>query len=207
MLFDNKYTKDLAVSYYQVIPWFMKLYYHTLKIKQNGLPIDQEKCKWWSETDQWETDIDLVFTYMRIEPSEDRKSPAIMEFEFVLPANSTTFITIDFDKCFLHYTEHPPDANRGFDISSAVLTINYERSAIAGNYICKKMGQSDQIRSNRLFRTRPRDPRFALQPRLGMVSTLIWYLTTWEAFISPEKHIIADVHWRAITVTSHTWLQ
>jgi phosphatidylinositol glycan class T len=115
MHFENKNKKDIAVSYYQAVPWFMKLYFHTLKIVQNGAQIDPKN----------------FFSFRRIEPSEDRKSPAIMELEFNLKANTTTFITLDFDKCFLHYTEHPPDANRGFDISGAVMTIHYDRNADA----------------------------------------------------------------------------
>lgn len=50
-----------------------------------------------------------------------------------LPPNSVTIFTIHvlfiyvifnpkFEKAFLHWTEHPPDAHRGFDIGSAVIT-------------------------------------------------------------------------------------
>jgi len=40
-----------------------------------------------------------------------------------VPANSTVVLTYDFEKAILRYTEYPPDANRGFDIPAAVITI------------------------------------------------------------------------------------
>ena len=44
MHFENKNKKDIAVSYYQAVPWFMKLYFHTLKIVQNGAEIEPKNC-------------------------------------------------------------------------------------------------------------------------------------------------------------------
>jgi phosphatidylinositol glycan class T len=40
-----------------------------------------------------------------------------------LPARSTTIITIPFTKLMLKYTEHNPDAERGREIPSGVLTL------------------------------------------------------------------------------------
>ena len=45
-------------------------------------------------------------------PAEDRGSPSTIEFSCTLPANSNTYFTVQFEKAFLHWTEHPPDANR-----------------------------------------------------------------------------------------------
>ena len=52
----------------------------------------------------------------------DRSRPNVIEAELLLPPNSITTLSINFDKVFLKYTEHPPDANRGFDIGSAVIS-------------------------------------------------------------------------------------
>ncbi len=61
----------------------------------------------------------------------DRSRPNVIEAELLLPPNSITTLSINFDKVFLKYTEHPPDANRGFDIGSAVIsTIN----DVVGNF-------------------------------------------------------------------------
>lgn len=41
----------------------------------------------------------------------------------MLAPQSQLLITFDYENNFLHWTEHPPDAHRGFDISAASLTI------------------------------------------------------------------------------------
>jgi phosphatidylinositol glycan class T len=44
-----------------------------------------------------------------------------------LPPNSVTQLTVDVNKAFLRYTEHPPDAQRGWDLPPAVLIpLNFE---------------------------------------------------------------------------------
>jgi phosphatidylinositol glycan class T len=37
-----------------------------------------------------------------------------------VPPNSTIYLTIEVSKSFLRYTEHPPDAQRGWDLPPAV---------------------------------------------------------------------------------------
>jgi phosphatidylinositol glycan class T len=44
-----------------------------------------------------------------------------MEVEVTIPALSTVRLAVDFDMVHLRYTEHPPDANRGFDVPPAVI--------------------------------------------------------------------------------------
>jgi phosphatidylinositol glycan class T len=46
-----------------------------------------------------------------------------LELELDLPPQSTTLVSLAFDKMLLRYTEYPPDANRGFDIGSAMITL------------------------------------------------------------------------------------
>ena len=46
----------------------------------------------------------------------NRKNPTVLEMTLVLPSKSHTLLKIDFEKTHLRITEHPPDANRGFDI-------------------------------------------------------------------------------------------
>ena len=53
---------------------------------------------------------------MYYQPAVDRARPNMLEYQLELPADSVVTMTIDFDKVFLKYTEHRPDANRGFDI-------------------------------------------------------------------------------------------
>lgn len=45
-----------------------------------------------------------------------------METTLRLPANSTTLVHMAFSKSFIAYTEHPPDAERGWDLPPAVIS-------------------------------------------------------------------------------------
>ena len=45
----------------------------------------------------------------------------MLQFILKLPPNSTVDVTFDVTKAFLRYTEHPPDAQRGWDLPPAVL--------------------------------------------------------------------------------------
>ncbi|KAI8994674.1 GPI transamidase component PIG-T [Pilobolus umbonatus] len=92
----------MPVIYYDSIPWYLKLYLHTLKIEGNQ--------------------TDNIIQNMYYQPSIDRGRPTVIEAELLIPADSIISLSLDFDKVFLKYTEHRPDANRGFDVGSAVLT-------------------------------------------------------------------------------------
>jgi phosphatidylinositol glycan class T len=97
-------TEAVDFVYMESLPWFMKLYLHTLKAKINGLDKD-------------------VIQEMYYRPALDRKRGTQLEVRILIPANSTVVLTYDFEKAILRYTEYPPDANRGFDIAPAVITI------------------------------------------------------------------------------------
>lgn len=49
--------------------------------------------------------------------------PTLMETSLTLPANSTTQLHMAFQKNFIAYTEHPPDAERGWDLPPAVISL------------------------------------------------------------------------------------
>lgn len=97
-------TESVDFVYMESLPWFMKLYLHTLKAKINGLDED-------------------VIKEMYYRPALDRKRGTQLEVRILIPANSTVVLTYDFEKAILRYTEYPPDANRGFDIAPAMITI------------------------------------------------------------------------------------
>jgi len=97
-------TDAVDFVYMESLPWFMKLYLHTLKAKINGL--DEE-----------------VIQEMYYRPALDRKRGTQLEVRILIPANSTVVLTYDFEKAILRYTEYPPDANRGFDVAPAIITI------------------------------------------------------------------------------------
>ncbi|XP_057964917.1 uncharacterized protein LOC131155660 [Malania oleifera] len=97
----------LQVNVFQVVPWYVKVYFHTLKVYVD-------------ERSQSASD---VIEKMRVSPSKDKVSPGVMEMVLKLPcAVQSAALTIEFDKGFLHIDEYPPDANQGFDIPSAVIS-------------------------------------------------------------------------------------
>ena len=97
-------TNAVDFVYLESLPWFMKLYLHTLKVKINGKEGDR-----------------IQEMYYR--PALDRRRGTQLEIHMNIPANSTAVLTYDFEKAILRYTEYPPDANRGFDVPAAVITI------------------------------------------------------------------------------------
>ncbi|GJJ08822.1 hypothetical protein Clacol_003041 [Clathrus columnatus] len=100
----NMQNFSQLVTYLETPPWIIKFYLHTLTIRVN----DEEELR---------NDILQFINYI---PTESNK-PTLFESILLLPPQSTVHMTIDFDKTFLRYTEHPPDAQRGWDLPSALL--------------------------------------------------------------------------------------
>lgn len=97
-MYNRHKTESVPVIYYDSIPWYLKLYMHTFKVNVIG-----------------KDDHDVV-KQMYYQPAIDRGRPSTLECELLLPPDSIVTMSLDFDKVFLKYTEHRPDANRGFDI-------------------------------------------------------------------------------------------
>lgn len=57
------------------------------------------------------------------QPAIDRKRPTLLRVHLTLPPESTIRITLPFSKAFIKYSEHPPDASRGFDLPPAILFV------------------------------------------------------------------------------------
>ncbi|KAJ7961541.1 GPI transamidase component PIG-T [Quillaja saponaria] len=97
----------LQVDVFQVVPWYIKVYYHTLQLFVDEHP---QAVKDFVER-------------IHVSPSEDKESPGVMELVLKLPCDvKSAALTLEFDKGFLHIDEYPPDANQGFDIPSAIIS-------------------------------------------------------------------------------------
>ncbi|KAJ8899370.1 hypothetical protein K2173_018344 [Erythroxylum novogranatense] len=97
----------LQVDIFQVVPWYIKVYYHTLQLFVDEKP---------KATGDFMEKIHIV-------PSKDKISPGVMEMVLKFPCSiKSAAIKLEFDKGFLHIDEYPPDANQGFDIPSAVIS-------------------------------------------------------------------------------------
>lgn len=101
-------TRSFVVNFFDSIPWFLKLYFHTLRVYSNEQRLDIQ------------TDFGGTFRFL---PAQYRGSPAVIEFRQTLPPLSVTRLVVHFEKTFLSMNEYPPDVNRGFDIMSGLLTI------------------------------------------------------------------------------------
>ncbi|OMO86865.1 GPI transamidase component PIG-T [Corchorus capsularis] len=98
---------ELRVDVFQVVPWYVKVYFHSLQVF----------------VDQQPKAVSDVIEKIRVSPSKDKVSPGMMEIVLKLPCRvKSAALTIDFDKGFLHIDEYPPDANQGFDIPSAIIS-------------------------------------------------------------------------------------
>lgn len=93
----------VRVQYHDVLPWFLRVYFSSLRVLRDGGGGAVEEPE-----------------VMAFEPAELRGRPNQLHVELVLPARSSAVLTLQFDKAFLRLSEHPPDANRGFDVAPGV---------------------------------------------------------------------------------------
>ena len=74
---------SLQVDVFQVVPWYVKVYYHTLQVFVDEQP----------------QSVPDVIKKMRVSPSEDKVSPGVMEVVLKLPCGvKSAALTIEFDK-------------------------------------------------------------------------------------------------------------
>lgn len=107
----NKLPQKVKVIYLESLPWFMRVYFNTVKIVSNGVVIKP-----------------VAINYVQ---GKDRVQPYTLEVIVELPPNSVSSLSFEFDRAFLKWTEYPPDANHGFYINSAVLSVSLP---VATNY-------------------------------------------------------------------------
>nr|CAD7464262.1 unnamed protein product [Timema tahoe] len=148
----NNHWKSLDIVYLENIPWFLPVYFHTLKIVANGKEIKP--------------------VMKRYIPGKERTRPYYLEVALKLPGRSVTEISIDFDYVFLKWQEYPPDANHGFYIGAAIITAllpvgkNYtglpqDGSTITSSFNATREGYLVQLRTETLIITLP-TPDFSM---------------------------------------------
>ncbi|KAJ3044984.1 hypothetical protein HDV00_012404 [Rhizophlyctis rosea] len=103
---QNRNKTPLNITYLESLPWIIKPYIHTLKI----------------ESTNGNRKSDIVKETM-FQPAIDRVRPTVLELAMQLPPESVTTISIDFDMAFIRYTEHRPDAERGWDLGSGMVSL------------------------------------------------------------------------------------
>ncbi|TBU25069.1 Gpi16 subunit GPI transamidase component [Dichomitus squalens] len=103
LVITNNLPVRVSTGYLETMPWHLQFYLHTLKASVNGVARD---------------DLVSILSYM---PPVPHSRPALLQAVLTLPPSSTLHLTMDVLKPFLRYTEHQPDAQRGWDLSPAVL--------------------------------------------------------------------------------------
>lgn len=99
----NSGTSPLTVVHLEVVPWYLRLFLHTLQVT----------------TDSGASLLPVSSLYT---PGQDRARPYMLELVLVLPPRSTSTISIQFERSLLRWVEYPPDANHGFYVPSATVT-------------------------------------------------------------------------------------
>lgn len=110
IVFQNN-GDDAEFIYSETLPWFLRIYLNTLEasVKVDGsyesVALD-----------------DYVFI-SHYQPAIDRKRPSHLELKVKVPAHQTLALDYKFDKSLLLYAEYPPDANHGFAVEPAIVTV------------------------------------------------------------------------------------
>ncbi len=105
-MMNTQSSQSLRVHYADIVPFFCRLYFHTLRVAVNNTELDPAD----------------IFTNVVMKPGEDRGSPSLLEVDIVIPPSSTITISYQFEKVFLSLEEHPPDPSRGLDMPASVAT-------------------------------------------------------------------------------------
>ncbi|VDK79844.1 unnamed protein product [Onchocerca ochengi] len=101
-----------SVVYTHVVPWFIKIYYHTIRLTCQPLDIKQRQF------------LEGKVNKKVFVPAKDRQRPFLLEWNVTLPENSVCELSLEFDKAFLRVNEYPPDASHGFYIPAPVITFS-----------------------------------------------------------------------------------
>lgn len=121
----NRLSRNVTISYRQVTPFMLRLMFHTLTATGSHIQDGKRGAK---------NDSTLTWpvqpTSFKVEPGLDRLTMTSMQLGFELPAKSKVLVTIDYDLVFLHWTEHPPDAHRGFDISAGIMLVTVDPASL-----------------------------------------------------------------------------
>ncbi|KAN0084548.1 GPI transamidase component PIG-T [Tylopilus felleus] len=105
-LYNNDHN-PITVGYLETLPALVTLWMHTMKVDIDGIPRD-----------------DLVSDLTYHPPlllADGHHGPSTLQATLTIPGERTLRLAIELSKTFLKYTEHPPDAMRGWDLPSAVL--------------------------------------------------------------------------------------
>jgi GPI-anchor transamidase subunit T len=128
MTIKNHNLEELKVIYLESMPWLLQFYLHTLQIHcdghRRGTEIVSSLCLFLADslhTNPLDMTSDDLISGISYTPSVPHSRPTTFLSILTLPPKSTLQVTVAVVKSFLRYTEHPPDAQRGWDLPPAVI--------------------------------------------------------------------------------------
>lgn len=116
-IFKNVGNEPITITYFETLPWFMRVYLSSLQIENLSLNNDPTMVNDESIT------VDKIMETINYIPAMDRTRPTLFEFTIEIPAKSSFSMSYQYDKTLLQFAEYPPDANHGFELEAAVITV------------------------------------------------------------------------------------
>lgn len=116
----NHRSTSVQALYLETMPWLVQFHLHTLESRINGVVqgMLSVPCFCW-ELMSILAGIISNITYI---PPIAHSRPTTFQATLSVPPKATVHITMDVTKAFLRYTEHQPDAQRGWDLPPAIFT-------------------------------------------------------------------------------------
>ncbi|KAH3766659.1 GPI transamidase GPI16 [Pelomyxa schiedti] len=109
---NHEGMQSSSIDVLQIFPFFVRPYISSLTLKLDDQQLDYGAFNWFN---------------MSLGNGEE---PSIFEWGVTLPPKAELTVSIQFEKVFLHIDKHPPDAHRGWDLPSTVVSAHV---ASAGN--------------------------------------------------------------------------
>ncbi|VVT44654.1 uncharacterized protein SAPINGB_P000488 [Magnusiomyces paraingens] len=172
--FSNPLDTEAHFIYLEVLPWYMRPYLHTLELKD-------ATSKKIQKLNTEKSDVIKNIIYF---PAIDRLRPTQLEIEMVIQPKSTVVLSYDFDKTLLFIEEYPPDANHGFEIPPAVLTM------VSGDDN-NKSTTTFTIRSTSLLLTLP-TPDFSMPYNVIILTCTVMALGFGSIFNLLTKRVVTE---------------
>lgn len=97
-------TRGFRILTYEAVPWYIRLFFHTLDARVNGTSALQQA---------W---------HVSLTPAKDRASMAQFELGMDLPPGGNITFSVSCIKAFLRSKDFPPDVSRGLDLPAGSVT-------------------------------------------------------------------------------------
>jgi len=79
--------------------------------------------------------VDDVLKGMAFHPSIPRMRPSVLQLQIEVPPQSQVQVRLPFTKEYIRYTEHLPDASRGWELPPAIVFLPEEAGPMAGTNV------------------------------------------------------------------------